>query len=210
MNALLNDRPTQPRRRWRFYIHKIQKTYAVWLGILLFVYSLIASVLAFFAPYILPAIKLISPIPLEERAVAATQFLVLAQTVWPAIIVLILGSALLSLSLTHRLAGPLYRLEQSVKEWAQGNLSLRIRFRKRDELHELGGVFNEALAHFERTIIEIRDRQAGSCEALRQVLSDMRAQSSVNREMLERLESALKEGERVDEVFKTFRLSDSA
>lgn len=41
----------------------------------------------------MPAIKLISSGPLEEREIAATQFLVLGQTIWPATVVLILACA---------------------------------------------------------------------------------------------------------------------
>ena len=82
----------------------------------------------------MPAIKLISSGPLEEREIAATQFLVLGQTIWPAIVVLILACAAFSIYLTHRLAGPLYRLEQTAKELVGGNLSLRIRLRKGDQL----------------------------------------------------------------------------
>lgn len=51
--------------------------------------------------------------------------------------------------LTHRLAGPLYGLEQTAKELVGGNLSLRIRLRKGDQLQELAEVANEALENLE-------------------------------------------------------------
>src|SRR5256885_9470691 len=61
-----NKRPPQWRRR--FYVHKIQRTYAIWLGLFMFFSALLVFGLVFFIPFILPAIKLASPLPLAERA----------------------------------------------------------------------------------------------------------------------------------------------
>lgn len=201
----LNSRPSLWRQR--FYVHKIQKTYAIWLGLFLFVYSLIVFGLAFFLPYLIPAVKLLMPYTLEERTVAAEQVLALGQAFWPAIAALIVAAAVFSIYLTHRLAGPLYRLEQSARELIQGNLSLRIRLRERDELHELAGLLNEALANLDQSLVEIRDRETSGREAIRRALTELQPQPSVNHAAMERLELALKEGERINEVCKRFRLS---
>lgn len=196
------------KRRGRYYVHTIQKTYAVYLGALLFTYSVALFGLAFVAPYVMPAITLISSGPLEEREIAATQFLVLGQTIWPAIVVLILACAAFSIYLTHRLAGPLYRLEQTAKELVGGNLSLRIRLRKEDQLQELAEVANEALENLEQAFGEIRAREANSRGALRQVVDEMRVQPAADHGRLETLEKALKEGEQIDAVLQRFRFSD--
>jgi len=98
-----NKRPPQWRRR--FYVHKIQRTYAIWLGLFMFFSALLVFGLVFFIPFILPAIKLASPLPLAERAIAANQFLILAQTVWPALALMIPAAAVFSVYLTHRLGG---------------------------------------------------------------------------------------------------------
>src|SRR5947209_19503753 len=80
------SRKRLPLWKRRFYVHKIQRTYAIWFGLFMFFSSLLVFGLAFLAPFIPPALKLVSQIPLEERARAANQFLILAQTVtvWPA------------------------------------------------------------------------------------------------------------------------------
>ena len=75
-----------PKRRppfWkrRFYVHEIQKTFAIWLGLALVSYSLLVFAVAFFLPFILPAIKVFPSVPLEERAAAAFQFFALATTI---------------------------------------------------------------------------------------------------------------------------------
>ncbi len=82
----------------------------------------------------MPAIKLISSGPLEEREIAATQFLVLGQTIWPATVVLILACASLS-HVPHpssRRAPVWPRADR--QRVGGGDLSLRIRLRKGDQL----------------------------------------------------------------------------
>ena len=203
-----NKRPPQWRRR--FYVHKIQRTYAIWLGLFMFFSALLVFGLVFFIPFILPAIKLASPLPLAERAIAANQFLILAQTVWPALALMIPAAAVFSLYLTHRLAGPLYRFEQTARELIRGNLALRIRLRKRDELHELAGLLNEVFDMLEQAFRDIRDSEAHVREGLSWIMDQMKRQPSVNQEVVNRLKIALKGSERIDETLKRFQLSKSS
>ncbi len=58
------------------------------------------------------------------------------------ILLLGLGISLVSLFLSHRIAGPLYRLERSVEEITKGNLYLKITLRRKDELKELATSMN--------------------------------------------------------------------
>ncbi len=125
----------------------------------------------------------------------------------PALVVLIPSAAVFSIYLTHRLAGPLFRIEQTAREMIRGNLALRIKLRKGDELHELAGLVNEALDVLEQAFREIRGNEAHVREALSWIMNEMRRQPSVNREVLSRLEIALQEGGRIDEVLKRFQLS---
>jgi HAMP domain-containing protein len=203
------DTPRKKPSFWQrqFYVHKIQKTYALWFGLFMFFSSILVFGLAFLAPFIPPAIKLASPITLEERAMAAKQFLFLAQTILPGLIVLIPVAAVFSIYLTHRVAGPLFRIEQTAREMIQGNLALRIRLRKGDELHELAGLVNETFDNLEKAFREIRESEAHAREALSWIIDEMKKQPSVNREVLDRLATALKDGERIDEVLQRFQLS---
>lgn len=54
---------------------------------------------------------------------------------------------LLSIFLSHRIAGPLYKLRESMQEVARGNFDLRISFRKNDHFNELQDTFNEMIQH---------------------------------------------------------------
>ncbi len=200
--------PSPKRRHARIYVYRFQKTYALWLCLLLFIYSVVIFGLEFEAPYVLPALKLIAPLPLEERALAAQQFLAFGQTLWPALAVLIVAAAVFSLHLTHRLAGPLHRLHQSARELAQGNLTLRVRLRRGDELHELAHVANTALVNLDQAFGDIRAHGAHSQTAVGRVVEALRAQPGANPEYLADWEGALKESEQLEAVLQRFRFAE--
>jgi len=68
------------------------------------------------------------------------------------IILAILGGGffwLLSAFAGHRIAGPVFKLNHSMKEVAKGNYSLRIQFRKKDFFHDVAETFNEMVESLE-------------------------------------------------------------
>ncbi|HWR57575.1 MAG TPA: methyl-accepting chemotaxis protein [Thermodesulfovibrionales bacterium] len=74
------------------------------------------------------------------------------------IVLLGLGISLVSLFLSHRIAGPLYRLERSVEELTKGNLSFNITLRRKDELKELAASLNEMIRVLSDQIRDIKIR----------------------------------------------------
>lgn len=59
---------------------------------------------------------------------------------------------LLSAFAGHRIAGPVYRLDQSLKEVTKGNFGLRIQFRKKDFFQHVADTFNEMNESIEQKI----------------------------------------------------------
>ncbi len=143
-------------RRDGFFIHRIQKGYAVWIGLLLFLYSTLFFTLAFYGAHLKPILALYGGGSLEERQVAAAEMLMLSQTIWITVPVLFFGSAIFSLIITRRVAGPLYRLDESIQEWVRGNLRWRMRFRPSDRLDELAETVNQALENIEQSFAHIQ------------------------------------------------------
>ncbi|MBN2803290.1 MAG: HAMP domain-containing protein [Deltaproteobacteria bacterium] len=68
------------------------------------------------------------------------------------IVALIIFIAAASIFVSHKIAGPVYRFEQSVKKIAQGDLTLRIKLRKGDELTELADMFNNMVESLEKMV----------------------------------------------------------
>ncbi len=221
----MEDRPKKSEsanKRKQIYVHKLQWTYASGLGLVLFGYSLLVFGLGFIVPFVVPAIKLISPLSREVQGRAAGRFFFVTdniwpalldagQSIWPVLVVVILAAAALSFYVTHRFAGPLCHLQESLREYAQGNLSLRIRLREGDHLQDFAELANSAFANVEHAMIEIRDRRATGSEAGRAVLDEMRAQPAADRERLDKLELLVKESQQqIEEVLKRFRFSGSS
>ncbi len=200
--------PARLRKWWRLYVHKIQKKYAIFAGLLVFSYCFLVLYLTFLGPYVAPSPLVVQEMSWSERLAYATQFLLQGKIASPAIIFILVPSAVLfSLYVTHRVAGPLYRLEQYAKELEQGNLALRIRLRKGDDLQEIAGTLNVALANIDQALVEIRDHEAPERKALQRCVESCRAQPLLDQELVEQLELAAKEAVHIDAVFKRFRLS---
>ncbi len=54
------------------------------------------------------------------------------------------------LIISHRIAGPVYRLEQDLEKIAKGDFSLRIKLRKKDELSSIAEGINKVLDKVEK------------------------------------------------------------
>lgn len=102
-------------------VREEQRAYTFKIAVSMALYACLFFVLAFCGPpYVLPAIALFSDASLADRQAAASQLLVLSDTVWVAIPVFFLGAILFSLLVTRRVADALERLGQSARAWAAG------------------------------------------------------------------------------------------
>ncbi len=63
---------------------------------------------------------------------------------------------LASIILSHRIAGPVYRLKKTLKEVINGNYSQRIHLRKKDELKDLASTINSVINELEKKEEQIK------------------------------------------------------
>lgn len=75
--------------------------------------------------------------------------------VWRLPFILIIAGAF-SVFLSHKIAGPVYKFEQSAKRIAAGDLTLRIKLRKGDEMQSLADIFNSMTESLENLVITDR------------------------------------------------------
>ncbi len=102
-------------------------------------------------------------------------------------LLLLAGTAFITVLYSHRVAGPLVRLGAATREIAGGNLGTNVKFRENDAVHDLADTLNEMARFYS----ERDERLIESAEALRaETLS---------------LESALKRGD-MDEAGNAMRL----
>lgn len=73
------------------------------------------------------------------------QNLVYAMIFIGGIVIILASAATLTITLigSHKIAGPIYRLERSLESIGNGNLSQKIKFRENDAIHELADNINK-------------------------------------------------------------------
>lgn len=70
----------------------------------------------------------------------------LVQTVVVVTILVSLAAILVTLYVSHKIAGPLYRLKKGMREVGEGNFSNEIKLRRFDQLRDIAEEFNRMLA----------------------------------------------------------------
>ncbi|MGD0280127.1 MAG: hypothetical protein ABSC11_12570 [Smithella sp.] len=126
-------------KRKNYFIEKrFQLKYMLLTVILLLVYSFI-FVIIIFSPYML---TLYFDYPLAEKAEAARALLLLNARVWPGIGVVILLFGAVSIFISHKVAGPLFRLKKTLSQVTEGNLNVVVKLRKWDDLQDLADHLN--------------------------------------------------------------------
>ncbi|KRT70140.1 MAG: hypothetical protein XU15_C0006G0042 [candidate division NC10 bacterium CSP1-5] len=142
------DRPSLRRRR--FYVHGIQRKY-IFLSLVPLIMSSFLIIVFLFVP--LDVLLYSSASPAAKEAIVQ-DLRALGFRIWPAIFLAMLVSAFLSVFVTHRFAGPLYRFHQVVDQIAAGDLSTGFKLRKGDDLVELETALNRAIESLAVTIQE--------------------------------------------------------
>ncbi|MBI5287077.1 MAG: HAMP domain-containing protein [Deltaproteobacteria bacterium] len=137
-------------RRKRYFINKrIQLKYIILTVSLLVIYTVILLG-AIFAPY---ALALFTNVPLPQKAEAAQVLLLLHSKIWPGVGLIILLFGIATIYITHKIAGPVYIFERMAKEIADGNLTIRVKLRKGDDLQDLGEDLNKMTDNLESLLI---------------------------------------------------------
>lgn len=109
-----------------------------------------------------------------------------------------------SVFVSHKIAGPVFRFEESAKTIANGDFSLRIRLRKGDELHDLADAFNRMTESLESIVKEnnaILGRMTGVLEKTRAEFQKETLSAQRRQELLEELSFVQAELRRVGETF---------
>jgi methyl-accepting chemotaxis protein len=107
-------------------------------------------------------------------------------------IVLLVAAAIF---LSHKIAGPIYRFEQSADEIAQGRLRHRVQIREGDEMRELQDKLNAMVESLQKMVAEDRARRDEVLKTLQTLIGDpavpkekLRQAEKVVAQMTERFE----------------------
>jgi nitrate/nitrite-specific signal transduction histidine kinase len=173
-------------RRHYFINKKLQVKYILLTIAFLLVYTLL-FVCLLLAPYIY---SLTVNIPLEEQAQAARMLLNLHNSIWPILGVVILIMSFMTIYITHRIAGPVYRLKSILDEVAGGNLDIHLNLREKDDLKELAGKMNRLIDDLRTVVGTLDDGDAALTACLKEIeqkIETKEIDSAIGNKLIERL-----------------------
>lgn len=177
-------------KRRQYYIDKkLQTKYALLTILLLMIYTLLFAIILF-TPYIL---GLSSNNTIEEQTRAARTLLNLHASVWPALGVVIVFLSGISVFITHKIAGPVYRFKKVLSEVADGNLDIAIKLRKRDDLQDLAedmnGIIGE-LRNFVQVLQENHETMSTCIDELEDKINSNQISSETGNELINKLSAS--------------------
>ena len=95
----------------------------------------------------------------SRLVIETTSTAVLPAVLYTNLITLILitvGTVVVTLFISHKIAGPLFRFEQELKRIAEGDLTTKIRLRKRDQISDVAESLNGAVSALREKVLTIQ------------------------------------------------------
>jgi hypothetical protein len=120
-------------RRRRFRL--IDKQYQIglaWRMLGAFLLLFFLGIILVFAPSML---RLLTGTTLTELEPASQEFLILHHRIWPAVLFILVGMFLYTLRLSHRIAGPIYRINSVLQRMMKGEYPNQVVLRTGDHFH---------------------------------------------------------------------------
>jgi len=173
-----NKRPAYKRKQY-LVAKKFQLKYTGLILLLMFLTASMCSYVVYYTAMILMGEKLANVYPQGRLLyiVKTVNFRILLSAILVTPLVVMLG-----IFLSHRIAGPIFRMEKFLKDMAAGNLASRITLRQGDEMATLAGGINN-LAEALSSSINIQKSLANSISG--NLSSVKRAMESRSRDMSE-------------------------
>ena len=134
------ENPPKIRRRVYLIKTRFQLKYTGLILLFMFVVAWVVGSTVYYTGWLLMGEKLANVYP-QGRLVAIMKMI--DMTLILRLILVTPLVALISIFLSHRVAGPIYRMEKFLKGVAKGDLSTKLHLRKGDELQDLADAINE-------------------------------------------------------------------
>jgi methyl-accepting chemotaxis protein len=190
------------KRRKKFIRKDIQLRLITIIISYLIVFSVILS-LIFLGPSVVSLFTDISP---PERQAAVKAFLTVHGNFWPATILVLYFVIILALSISHKIAGPIYRFEEVIKAMEQGDLSQRVRLRRGDYFFSMMDRIN-AMTQSMKDDLSFLKTENGKAEArLSAIISQLGKSGTSEQEVRSQVEEAAKIREAITDRLAKFRL----
>jgi methyl-accepting chemotaxis protein len=87
----------------------------------------------------------------------------------PATILVFVGALLTALIISHRIAGPVYRIETALERWKNGNVESNLHLRTGDEFQKLADAYNAAAHEY----VSLRNQMRNTSKFLHTLADDL-------------------------------------
>jgi len=124
--------PSTNRRKGRLVDRQFQIGLA-WRNLMVFLLFFFLGIILVFAPSMF---GLLTGESLESLAPAASEFLILHHRIWPAVVIVLVGMFAYTIVISHRIAGPIYRINEVLRKMIGGEFPDSVTFRKNDYFQE--------------------------------------------------------------------------
>lgn len=176
-------------RRRRYNVHPIQRTY----------FSLFLVPLLFFAFFLI----LLAFLPFRSAPEGYVSIL-RDFRVWLAILISMIASGLVSYFVTNKFAGPVYRIEQTLRRFKEGDFPASVQVRTDDDLQELVQLLDGTFKRFASALMAINEQQALAADELAAVQA--KAKAGANGEVLAGLEEIGRSLKEVENILANFKV----
>ncbi len=133
-------------KRSNYYIDKdFQSRFIIKFCLLVMMGAAITVAILYFIPQYATTVSIVNA---RVKVMTAADFILplLVQTVVVVTVLVGLASVGVTLFVSHKIAGPLFRFKQTLKELSCGNFTNHVRLRKGDQLQMFDVEFNEMIA----------------------------------------------------------------
>ena len=144
---------TPPNRRKTRLVDRQYQFGLAWRMLFVFLLFFAIGVFLVFAPSMFGLLGGADPADLEP---AAQEFLILHRRIWPAVLVVLAGVFVYTLFFSHRIVGPIHRINQVLHKLLKGEYPESVTLRKGDHFHQTA----ELLERLSRQLARQRDEGA--------------------------------------------------
>lgn len=197
-------KPKKIKRRQYLIKTRFQLKYVGLILLFMFAVAWVAGYTVYYTGWLLMGEKLANVYP-QGRLVAIMR--TINVTLILRLILIAPLVALLAVFLSHKVAGPLYRIERFLRLVAAGDLSTKLRLRKGDELQDLAEALNEMTDDLKNRVNKLKGitNMAGlKLERLRIILGKKPPDINMVKTEVEELAKSLKD---LDDHLSEYRLS---
>ncbi len=198
------DKQSKIRRRNYLISMKFQLKYVGLILLFMFVVALLSGYTVYYTGWMLMGEKLSNVYP-QGRLVAMMR--TINTTLMTRMLLVTPFVILIAVFLSHKIAGPIYRIEKFLKGVSSGDLRARLRLRKYDELQDLAEAINDMTddlktrLHKIKGLVNMADLEL---ERLRAVLAKQTPDINNVKSEVEALGNSIKE---LDEHLSDYRLT---